>query len=258
MVKIKKQNLTRLASISALGAGAMAISAKNAHAGVVYTSFSQPVNTVGFSSSAFSAFPVNAVVAGGFGGFDLFTTVNLLGPRFFGSHSSFSATLFFKIALKGLDGLRFQSAPGPGFIWNNTAPTFTSKILRSKGSFILRTATLRKYTPATNGKSITTYQPVPHTFYSSAILQDRTGDFYFLFKFNPTGSQDLYGWLHLNGHCNCGLDTEVVGMAYDDSGAFVEMASAPEPATAVPTGLAALALGATGLRRWRKSRKQAA
>jgi hypothetical protein len=258
MVKIKKQNLTRLASISALGAGAMAISAKNAHAGIVYTSFSQPVNTVGLSSSAFSSFGVNPVVAGGFGGFNLFTTRDLLGPYFFGPHSSFSATLFFKIALKGLDGLRFQSAPGPGFIWNNTAPTFTGKILRSKRFFTRYTVTSRKYTPATNGKATTTTQFFPHSFPSSQVLLDRLGDFYMLFTFNPTGSQDLYGWIHLNGHCNCGLDTEVVAMAYEDSGAFIEAGASPEPATAIPTGLAALALGATGLRRWRKSRKQAA
>src|SRR5262249_45136089 len=111
MVKIRKQNLTRLASISALGAGAMAVSAKNAHAGVVYTSFSPP-NTVGFSSSTsvVGSFPVNPVIAGGFGGFNLFKTFDLLGPRFFGPHSSLSATIFFKIALKGLDGLKFQSA----------------------------------------------------------------------------------------------------------------------------------------------------
>jgi hypothetical protein len=95
-------------------------------------------------------------------------------------------------------------------------------------------------------------------FYKSTILQDRQGDFYMLFSFNPTGTQDLFGWVHFQGLCNCGLDTVLVDMAYDDTGAFIQAGASPEPATFIPTGFAALALGTTGIRRWRKSRKQAA
>ena len=54
------------------------------------------------------------------------------------------------------------------------------------------------------------------------------------------------------------MDTILVDMAYEDSGATIQAGAIPEPGTAIPTGLAALALGATGIRRWRKSRKQAA
>jgi hypothetical protein len=92
-------------------------------------------------------------------------------------------------------------------------------------------------------------------------LTDRIGDFFLLFQFNPTGTQVDYGWVHLNGLLGCGchpLDTEVVDFAYDDSGALIATGVAPEPATMLPTGLAALALGATGIRRWRKTRKRAA
>jgi hypothetical protein len=242
-VGIRKTTVSKLTSISALGAGALAVSAKNANAGIVYTVFPKPANTVGVSAN--TSFLVTQVAPGGFGGFSLFTTGSFHIRK--SSSHTFSATVLLKIALKGFDGLRFQSAPGPGFIWNNTAPTFTYGILRSKRVNYVATAT--------TGPS----GPVPHykTPFST-VLQDRQGDFYMLFQFNPTGSQVDYGWLRLNGHCNCGLDTEAVDLAFDDTGAVLPAGSAPEPATAIPTGVAALALGSTGLRRWRKSRKQAA
>ena len=50
----------------------------------------------------------------------------------------------------------------------------------------------------------------------------------------------------------------IVGLAYDDDptnrlGAGVT--GVPEPATAIPTGFAALALGAIGISRWRAARQ---
>jgi hypothetical protein len=260
-VKVKKKNLTRLASLSALGAGALGIGAKNAHAGIVYTSFSTPKPTIGFSTG--TSFYVNPIAPRlGFGGFGLFKTASAM------KHSTslhFEFSVLAKIMLQGMGGVKFQEAAGPGFIWNNTAPSFSNKALRSLKYFYSYNATLAKHTPATNGKSITTYQRIfKSSHHSTNVLQDRLGDFYFLFTFSPTGSQDLYGWLHLNGlppdPCGCGptLDTQLIDMAYDDTGAFIQTGASPEPATAIPTGFAALALGATGVRRWRKSRKQAA
>jgi hypothetical protein len=253
-VNIKKKNLTRLASISALGAGALGVTTKTAHAGIVYTTFSPPKPTVGFSASI--SFSVSQLAPGGNGGFQLFTRYT---PTTHPLSNGYSGSAFLKVMMAGLNGLNFQDAPGPGFIWNNTAPVWNSKALRSKRTFFKYTVTTRKYTPLTNGQTKTTTQFFPHTAFGSTILIDRTGDFFLLFQFNPTGTQTDYGWIHLNGLCNCGLDTEVVEFAYDDTGNLLATGqNTPEPATMFPTGLAALALGATGIRRWRKARKKAA
>jgi len=254
-VTIKKKNIAKLASLSALGASAAAITAKSADAAIVYTSFSPPQNTVGFSAGSYFYVPQ---VAAGFGGFAVFTSSKFKLLNNNPPHSlSYSGIL--KIAISGLNGLQFQEAPGLGAMWVPSVLPFSYKALRSKRTFFKISVTSRKYFPGpSNSLTKTSTKFFPHYFSNSTVLQDRQGEFFLLFQFNPTGSQTDYGWLRLNALCNCGLDTIVVDMAYDDTGAFIQAGASPEPATALPTGLAALALGATGLRRWRKSRKQAA
>jgi hypothetical protein len=95
---------------------------------------------------------------------------------------------------------------------------------------------------------------------------------YSLFAFTPDGINTWYGWIQLSFSVTAqfgpdaifGPEVTIHDFAYDDSGAViaagetVDAAQVPEPATAASTGLAALALGAVGLRQWRKSRKAAA
>jgi len=269
-MKIKRKNLARLASISALGAGALGVGAGSAEAGIVYT----PINTkVGFSPGSqfsFSLFP-----GGGSGGFSLYTNY---GYHFRGFSGGYSVSAFLKIVLSGLSGMRFQPAPGPGAIWNGTpfngfgTSTILQRTLRYK--YFFGFSTTHSVTKRTsNGATVFTaggavsmtpshvFHP-PHTTFAGSHHVGQVGDYYLLFTFNPTGSQIDYGWLHLNGDptgpCGCGPDVTAIDLAYDDSGAVLPAGTAPVPATAIPTGLGALALGAVGLRRWRKERKPAA
>jgi hypothetical protein len=89
-------------------------------------------------------------------------------------------------------------------------------------------------------------------------------DKYALFAFEGDPGT-LYGWVHLSlaitqapgGDPALGPNLTILDWAYEDSGQTLAAGDAPEPATAIPTGLGALALGAVGLRNWRKTRKAA-
>jgi hypothetical protein len=79
-----------------------------------------------------------------------------------------------------------------------------------------------------------------------------TAQQYLLFEFQTSVGNPYIGWLDLKESWKTlptGPNGEPVAWGYD------ETPIVPEPATAIPTGLAALALGAAGVRRWRRSRK---
>ena len=83
---------------------------------------------------------------------------------------------------------------------------------------------------------------------------------YIGFRFNPSGTEVLYGWANVTLTDGGSYGTFVINeWAYDDSGSSIQAgqtSAVPEPAT-YALGLGALALGAAGLRRWRKQKKAA-
>ena len=105
------------------------------------------------------------------------------------------------------------------------------------------------------------------------VTNDYPGKFskqYALFTFTDTTTDQLdYGWLELSAQMgrSGGPNVTIIAAAYDPSGnplpageGVPKRAAIPEPSS-LPlefSGLAALALGATGVRRWRSARAKAA
>jgi hypothetical protein len=226
--KIKQANMKRLASLSALGAGALGASAVNADASSIV--FSGPVEVQiglcpGCRHKAVFTGPNGA--GGAFAFYRTFTT-----DRF----SRFAVSLADR---RGAHGTYFRAAG---------AHILSAFPIDAKWSD-------RKSFPGPwNVAALTTV-----TRYYTASTRFHGKDKYLLFTFaGGQLPQTLYGWAQLRvsfGPPN-EIDVTLVDWAYDTSGAQIPAGDtgAPEPSTFVLTGLAALALGAKGLRAWRAAR----
>jgi hypothetical protein len=227
-MQIKKANIKRLASLSALGAGVLGGTVGTAEASSIV--FSGPVNAnVGVCPQCGGS----AVISGpnGAGGLLLATS--------FRTNSSGSARLHF-VNLYGRAGAR-----GTGFRMLLAAFPQNSKWGTRRTSA---------------GSELVVGQIVSSEGNVSEHSTSFQGaDRYLLFRF--TGGSlpyAMYGWAELLvSFPNHGLDVDLVDWAYDTSGAQIPAGDTgtPEPSTLVTTGLAALALGARGLRSWRAARK---
>jgi hypothetical protein len=247
-VKIKKANIKRLASLSALGAGALSVTGGTTEASSIV--FSGPVNaevgrSPGLASKASFSGPNGAGAMLQVAGFGVcvyscqFSEVVKVSnhPGRYGTN------------------VRFLGAPGTGLITafpqgaKFGAPAASRSVSRGAVAF--------------RGSSITYHS----RFHSNDATEFNATDQYLLFEF--TGGhfgQAVYGWAQLNVTftnttflTGAGPDVTLVDWAYDISGAQIPAGDTgtPEPSTFALTGLAALALGAKGVRSWREARKTA-
>jgi len=256
---LKASQLKKLASLSAIGAGAVALTADKAEASSIqYTPVHQ---TVGFAAADLPVVPLNL-------------------PSFSGSRVSFgfvrasgTNSYSFGRAILGVGG----SAPGARFA-TRIAPVISSssvpviKIVPAGKTWFQVSSSSGRPFGFVAARLWGSYSG--KTFHSAFGNTNSFTNQYALFQFGPAFAP-LYGWVELslsitdaygpicaspscgdpNGY---GPELNVIGYAYDTSGAPIAAgAGVPEPDTFVATGLAALALGAAGMRRWRKSKKAA-
>src|SRR5579883_2456704 len=108
----------------------------------------------------------------------------------------------------------------------------------------------------------TTHSSTVRNYYHHTRGDGSFTDKYALFEFNP-GTGPRYGWIELSGSVTNAYGTSdaygpsvtVEGWAYDTTpNEQLPAGYVPEPGTFALTGLAALALGAAGMRRWRAAK----
>jgi hypothetical protein len=247
-VKLNPVHARRLASLSALAAGALVAGAGKAEATTVFGTLSPSSGQVGFDS------PFGPTVQG-------FST---MGGAAFTFHTSNG------FPARGITGTGSKlsvkfSAAGANF--------------KTNGGLLALFSAGRKFSTvggnaAANGTAAwrswfktRTFVPslsVTLTVSHSAANPSPFTNEYSLFSFDcPAGT--CYGWLDLSlvynsavqgTPPNAGPDLQLVAWAYDNAGAQTPAGSSgvPEPGTLGSTGLAALVLGAAGVRRWRAAR----
>jgi hypothetical protein len=214
----------KLLSLMALGAGAIAMP-QMSQADIVWTDLSSNPANVGFSAGFGSTFLIDTLPGGAQLRFRTFT------------HTTAITTT-----------RRVTAIQAAGYVR-----------LKTNGSFVI---------PASQGK---TWNQIPglaslYGFVGRANF-NRHGPnsfdhlyFAFLFKDATQGNLLCYGWVEasLRNPSNAGNpDLTIFGYAYDNSGAFIPMGATPpvpEPGSMALMALGALALGAKGVRSWRRNR----
>jgi hypothetical protein len=240
----KGKNLKKkIASLSALGAGALVFGAKEADATAIYSG------------------PINVLVGYGAGGIDKYVSPGLgtAGVNFSFFRTSAGPTYPYRaraVAVWACGCFQFATSRnpfpalqvfGPGAVWTS-----------SMTGFPVAPVGTRLWASFSGSGSSGPAQ------FATAIGNPSFNDRYALFRFQDS-LNTYYGWIHLSfsisgqfgDNPEFGPDLLIHDWAYDDSGALLAAGEAPEPSNAISTGLAALALGAVGLRRWRKTRQAA-
>jgi len=236
----KRKNLKKkIASLSALGAGALVFGAKEADASAIYSG------------------PINVHVGYGPSGVDHYQSPGL-GPG--------GATFyFFRTSAPSIFPYRVRLVLASACGCLNFATN--ASVLRLVGLGAVWTPFMTSFSTGLVGARVWGSHRIGGTStvpFARAFGNPSFNDRYALFNFQDSGNT-YYGWIHLSFTIDAqfgdnpefGPDLLIHDWAYDDSGALLAAGEAPEPSNAISTGLAALALCAVGLRRWRKTRQAA-
>lgn len=245
-MNITRKSAKRLASLAALGVGAVAVGSEEAQADIVYVDLSSSPGKVGFDAGFGSTFRIPLLPLG--------PAITFLASRYVPGSGSISSVL--SVYARGKGGARLAAR-----FFSGTLATFGKGATGSTSTlFPAKSALVGARTRFTSGGS---------TSYGLGTFTNR----YALFAF-PNGGQLDFGWILLSESVSLGglgpkslnpadaaggPDVTILGYAYDTSGNPLPAGTtSPEPSTLELSGLGALALGAVGVRRWRAARRKAA
>jgi hypothetical protein len=277
-VAAKRKHLTKLASLSALGAGAVALTAPSAEAGIVAV---HALNAkVGFDTANGFGPSFGVTLPGAFFSFHTYSRAFSSGCCSSGSSGIARwiqiavGSMGFAAGNAGNGFIRPLSTSYPNVSLVGPGVLFGSRSIRSRplvggrvfGRSFFRTTSR---TPTSSGGSSTNSTTVTSFFaypFGHGPFQNKFALFQFGDPFNPN-----YGWVKLSydvtnstsGDGAFGPNLTILAYGYEtDAGVQIAAGdegttATPEPASFALSGLGALAFGATGLRRWRKARKAA-
>jgi hypothetical protein len=233
-MKISRKNAARLASLTAVGAGAFAISPRAAEADILYTPENITITPPIGSGTTIKSITVT-------GGFHL---------GFSASKSGSSSFMRMRVQSSNFAGAVATAVAAAGNTWNQlvNGPSGARNSVRL-GSRFFGSST---FSTGSGGTSFTSFRstnvPAKEPFYK-------------LFKFAPAGGGTDYGWVSLSEGVNNSnqLSLKINGLAYDNTGATIAAGASPvpEPSPLILTGLGMLVLGAEALRRFRAARRAA-
>lgn len=244
----------KLASLSALGAGALIVGMGEADATVIYSNFGGTPGKVGFSTG----YNVN------------FQTTNVspaAGFRFAINSRNYSSTVRRSIFASGINGVNFARTGGNLLKLVVAGGTFGAAPAAGSATAAFRSVKRRYHSGSPGyyssglGRYTGTVSPYT-TFNSPNHAPDPFSNKFALFKFT-TGGQTDFGWIQLAlvnnsqaTYSGKGPDLKIISWAFDDSGNPLAAGATgvPEPGTFAMTAMGALALGAVGIRRWRAAK----
>lgn len=250
-MKLSRKTVKKLASLSALGAGAIGLTAEKAEAGII----SSTVNTtVGFSPGSVSNWGSGILPGSSSASLFFFRTASASSRSGVRSVNAGGSSKFVKFAGYAA-GQRILSTFNAGA--KIGAKTVTSNVLVGLRRWGFSTTRVVTSSGFSSTFSTTNHNAKGH---ASGFT-----DKFALFTYQGA-SGPLFGWVELSykvtdayGNTDTfGPDLTILAYGVDDSGAQIAAgdiggspSEIPEPSAIYMSGMAALVLGAEGLRRWR-------